>query len=85
MKDRRGFEYEELLAIQNDHLALWGTKCRDEVIDGVAAYVRASNRCATQPDETHTVYRGHDLIEIIRQWPDVSPPFPPNVSTEDVL
>jgi hypothetical protein len=75
MTDRKGLSYETLVAVQTADLALWGSKCRPEVIQPVTEYVRSQNRCATQPEETHRVYRGQDLIEIIRQWPNLQSPY----------
>lgn len=86
MKDRRGFEYEALLTIQASDLAVWEKKIHAVFYQPIADYVKKSNRCATQPEEVHQVFRGQDLIEIIRQWPDVQPPYPSvSTSTEDVL
>lgn len=60
----------EELKIQGEHLANWAAKLKPEIAQGVTEYVLSTNR----PDR---VFRGQDIIEIIRQWPDVQFPYPP--------
>ncbi len=84
MNDRKGLSYETLLSIQTADLALWGSKCHAILIASVTEYVRSQNRCATQPEETHRVYRGQDLIEIIRQWPNLQSPYAVTPNLDEV-
>ena len=77
MKDRLGLEYDFLVHLQSVQLDLWGTKLKPGLIEAISAYVRSHNRPAATEDAPHQVYRGQDVIEIIRQWPDVQSPYPP--------
>lgn len=83
MKDRNGLDYDELLQVQNAQLALWGTKLREGLIQPIAEYVRRHNAPADSPEGKHRVYRGGDLIEIIRQWPELQSPYPPIINPLD--
>ena len=77
MKDRAGFEYEELLAYQSEHLAQWQRIVIPELFAAVSAYVLAANQPATTPEEKHRVYRGADLSQIIFTWPNLGPAYAP--------
>lgn len=66
------FDHQELLKIQAEHLALWKARLRPELYAEIEAYVRATN-----DENTNRVYRGQDLIEIIREWPHLCPAFAP--------
>lgn len=64
-------EYDEFVLIQEQHLALWKDKLRPELYEAVRAHVLAHN----SPDNPRSVWRGQDLIEVIRQWPRLRPPY----------
>lgn len=66
--------YSELLAIQAKHLTIWESRLRPELFSAISSYVLSTNR---ESGDRPTVYRGQDLIEIIRLWPDVGPTYPP--------
>jgi hypothetical protein len=72
MKDRAGYDYNELVAMQREHLAIWQPRLRPALFDEVRAFVLSINRQAPRDEDKHRVYRGQDLIEIIRTWPDLS-------------
>lgn len=80
MKDARGYEYEELTAIQENHLALWKTRLKHDLYAEVAAYVRDSNRAALSPEDRHRVFRGQDIVQIIMDWPNLIAVYPPSAS-----
>lgn len=68
--------HEEQLAIQAEHLALWAKKVRN--FEPIRAYILAHNR----PGH---VWRGQDIIEIIREWPDIREPYPPIHEIDEIL
>ena len=78
MKDRAGFEYEELLRYQSEHLDQWQKILRPELFVVIAPYVLACNQPATSPEEKHRVYRGADLSQIIFTWPNLGPAYAPS-------
>ena len=77
MKDRRGHEYADLVEIQKDHLTMWSTRLRKELFNAVAEYVIARRIEASDPEQKHQVFRGQDLIQIIMDWPNLNPVYPP--------
>lgn len=76
-KDKHGHDYDTLLGIQAGHLALWRPKLDALVYHDVASYVRATNKPAADESQTHRVYRGQDLVELIKAHPDIPPPYVP--------
>lgn len=77
MKDRTGFEYADLVAIQRTHLARWQEVLRPSIFAEVKEYVVASNQETFSAEGRHRVYRGQDLVEIIRLWPTLSDAYAP--------
>jgi len=77
MKDRAGYEYAELVAMQKEHLALWHSLLRPAIFSEVKDYVLATNHETFSSEQKHRVYRGQDLVEIIRTWPNLSPAYEP--------
>ena len=75
MKDRNGHEYSELLALQTAHLAAWRPKLRGGVLADIVHYLDATNLPAPKAEDKHRVYRGQDLVQIILEWPDLSPAY----------
>lgn len=75
MKDRNGYEYTELVDIQTDCLLLWKPKLRPDLFKAVHAYLDATNLPAPKAEDKHRVYRGQDLVQIILEWPDLSPAY----------
>lgn len=76
-KDRLGLEYSELLQIQGRHLTIWKERLKPAVFGPVADYVHAKNVEANGPEQKHQVFRGQDLIQIIMDWPELNPAYPP--------
>lgn len=76
MKDRRDYEYKDLLAAQKAHLLNWKLRLIPKIYDAVEEYVLRCNLEAGL-DGKHRVYRGQDLIEVIRQWPTLDISFEP--------
>lgn len=81
MKDRAGYDYAELLAIQRDQLEHWRHRIRLPLFSDVRVYVIASNLEARKEGDKHRVYRGQDIVEIIRLWPDLGPAYEPRQSS----
>ncbi len=77
MKDRAGFEYSELVATQREHLARWHEVLRPAFFAEIKAYVVNANHETFSTEDKHRVYRGQDLVEIIRLWPNLSPAYQP--------
>lgn len=75
MKDKFGLDYDELLAIQWEHLALWRERLKPKLFDEVSSYVKWANLPAGDSGR-HRVFRGQDLIEIIRLWPVLGEAYP---------
>ena len=75
MKDKNGHEFVELTAIQDEHLTLWGQRLRPEFAAEIRGYVKWANR-ESGADGKHRVFRGQDLIEIIRTWPVLGDTYP---------
>lgn len=78
MKDLHGLEYDELLAVQERHLALWRQRLLPFIVEGVTKYVLSHNQPAPTPDQKHCVLRGQDIIQVIMEWPNLSPAYPTN-------
>ena len=76
MKDRQGFEFEELLQIQARQLAQWEPRLRPDVFAAVRAYVLKHNREA-DAGAVHRVYRGMDLMLIVYDWPNLCSAYEP--------
>lgn len=85
MKDRHGFTFEELVEIQTADLAKWERLLRPEIYEGVCAYVQATNQRAASADDKHRVFRGQDLVGIIREWPHLSAIWPEAPTADDVI
>lgn len=69
MKDRTGMEFNELVAIQREHLQSWYPKLKTDVFNDVTTFCAATRREARTPDDKHTVYRGQDIVQLIMEWP----------------
>ncbi len=82
MKDKNGYDYAELLAIQREHLAQWQPLLRPALFTEVKGYVLSTNHETFSTEEKHRVYRGQDLVEIIRTWPILSPAYEPRTAVE---
>lgn len=65
-------EYSTKLEYQTKHLAMWETRLQPQLFADVKAYVLSKNDPATG-----NCYRGQDIVQIIMQWPDLSPVYPP--------
>ncbi len=88
MKDARGYEYQELLDMQENHMRRWAEKLNPAMWAEIVPYLLSTNREATAPDEKHRVYRGQDLVQIIQDWPNPGFAYEPRVppaEEEDVL
>lgn len=86
MTDRTGMSYEELLKIQEIHLTLWKTRVRADFMKEIEQYLLATNQPAVDPLDKHRVFRGQDLIELIRTWPDINPvAYPAKQSSAEAL
>lgn len=79
MKDRTGYDYAELVSIQRDHLALWQPRLRPALFNEVRDYALRTNREAQKDGDKHRVYRGQDLVELFRLWPDIGPAYEPRL------
>jgi hypothetical protein len=75
MKDRAGLEYDELLAIQTDHLAQWKRVILPALFAEVKRYILAQNRAAGS-EGRHQVFRGADIGRIILTWDNLGPEYP---------
>lgn len=73
MKDKHGHAYAELLVIQRAQFELWHDKLKFGLICKIEDYCLATNRPAKDETETHRVYRGQDLVQIIMDWPNLKP------------
>lgn len=71
MIDRYGHDYEDLLKIQADHLTLWKQKLRPELYEAVQRFVELAVIKAPSNLGEHRIYRGQDLVEIIKAWPKI--------------
>lgn len=80
--------FADLVAIQAEHLAMWKGKLVPEVFAGVEKLCLSQNKefllgprtgsmypHPTQAGQSMRVWRGQDLIEIIRQWPTLKEPY----------
>lgn len=89
MKDARGYEYQELLDLQDGQMRRWAEKLNAQVWKDLAPYVLACNRPAETPEDKHRVYRGQDLVQLILDWPNPGHGYEPRVfpqpSDEGVL
>lgn len=72
MIDRTGMSYEELLKIQEQHLEHWWPRIETKLFLAVRDYALAMNRPAEDSSKKHRVFRGQDLIELFRTWPDIN-------------
>lgn len=86
MKDRYGLEYQEVLDIQRQHLAIWGERLQPKIHAEVTEYVLATNVPAETPEGKHRVYRGGDLSHIIQTWPNINTYiYAPKPSTAEAM
>lgn len=89
IKDRVGYEFDELVAIQTKHLDSWAGKLIPQFHAEICAYVRKNNRPAATPEDKHYVLRGQDIVQVMIDWPNLTtvyPPIkPPEAAAEDVL
>lgn len=76
-RDKHGHDYRDLLSIQRQHIDLWHDKLKFDLICKVEAYVQKHNQQANDDTQAHRVYRGQDLVQIIMDWPDLKPCYPP--------
>lgn len=65
------FDFQELLKIQNEHLDIWKERLKPALFAEVKEYAKSMN-----DESLGRVYRGQDLVEIIRTWPNLSPAYP---------
>lgn len=77
MKDSRGHEYQELLAIQQAHLDRWRLRVIMGVFKPVSEYVIRHNKEADDPAVQHRVFRGQDIVHILMFWPNLGSAYPP--------
>lgn len=91
MKDRLNLEYADLLVVQKANLLNWKLRLIPKIFDAVEEYVLRCNLPAGIEGK-HRVYRGQDLIEVIRQWPNldisfepVNPPAPVSDNPSDLI
>lgn len=61
-------DYEEALGFQTQHLKNWSSKLRPELFKQVSDYVISSN-----DEDKGRCYRGQDIVQIILEWPNLSP------------
>ena len=60
--------FTEALGFQTQHLKNWESKLRSELFKEISDYVVSSN------DEAKgRCYRGQDIVQIILEWPNLSP------------
>ena len=78
-KDKHGHVYSDLIALQNMHFAIWQDRLVMPLLNDVVEYVRKHNRQANDDTQAHQVYRGQDLVQIIMDWPELKPCYPPAV------
>ena len=74
--DSRGFTYEQLLELQERDLQMWWQRLHPAIVEPICEYVRKHNRRAKDTTESHKVWRGQDIVEIIKHWPKTAPCFP---------
>lgn len=72
MIDSAGHDYQMLLEFQKAQLAAWGERVHPHIMADVAAYVLMTNKPAADATQRHLVYRGQDIIELIRTWPAIN-------------
>lgn len=80
--DAQGLDYDLLLQIQQSHLVIWRLRIIPALFEQVREFVLSQNREARDGQPKHRVYRGQDLIEILRQWPDLDAVYRPVVEPE---
>ncbi len=80
--DAQGHDYDHLLDIQKAHLLVWKLRIRAILFDQVEQFILSENREAREGQPKHRVYRGQDLIEILRQWPDLQDCYRPAAPPE---
>lgn len=72
-----GYPHNDLLAIQKVQLAMWKDRLRPDLFKEVSEYVRSHNN-----RDTNFVLRGQDIVQVIMDWPNLSPAFPPRIQPE---
>ena len=86
MKDKNGFEYRDLLAVQKAQLlGTWQGRLNNDLFCAVSDYVVRHNRPALDDKGTHRVLRGYDIVQIIMDWPELRPCYPSPVPAEDIV
>jgi hypothetical protein len=70
MTDKYNLDFEDLVAMQEREMTEWRKKLMPQYHHPVTSYVREHNVEAATPQDKHVVFRGQDLIEIIRTWPE---------------
>lgn len=83
MIDKFNLDFEDLVAMQEEHLKVWRRKLIVSVHVPVTNYVREHNRVAPTAHDRHQVFRGQDLIEIIRLWPEPEKSGYPPIKAEE--
>ena len=74
--DSRGFTYEQLLELQQRDIEMWRHRLIMPIFIPLRLYVLNHNRPAKDTTESHKVWRGQDIVEIIKHWPKAAPCFP---------
>ncbi len=82
--DRNGQTYKDVLDIQRAHLLVWKDRIRPQLFDQAEEFIVSQNREAPSANDKHRVYRGGDIIEILRQWPDLDAVYRPVVEPKTV-
>jgi hypothetical protein len=86
MTDRTGMTYEELLKIQEQHLTIWSGRIEPTLFVDVQGYARSMNQEAKDATQKHRVFRGQDLIELFRTWPDINTAvYPPRADSAEAM
>ncbi len=61
-------QFMESLRFQTQHLKNWEAKLRPELFKEVSDYITSSN-----DEDLGRCYRGQDIVQIILEWPKLSP------------
>lgn len=85
MKDKHGNDFTELGEVQLVQLLQWQGRLTSKLYCEVADYVLTSRQPAATPNDVHRVYRGQDLVQIILDWPNLSPAYAPRPSKVEEL
>ena len=71
--------FSEALRFQIQHLKNWEAKLRPELFKEISDYVISSNN-----EDLGRCYRGQDIVQIILEWPKLSPCYATPVE-QDVI